>query len=200
MFNKIVAGVSLALALSATAHAGVYKMGENAVSLEIKGANIVGKSCFMVEKKERCLEANMKTEDFLKGLEERVELFKEATSNKDVLLKNIKLEAGKKDIEVIEDKASGKSFKMISLVEGNFMMPYDVELIKKGDFDMIVSVLMDHVEKMQGIVDLVKSGKLPSDFEVDENEYEKFEPVNSLFFELLKSYRDANSIQATPEA
>lgn len=171
---KVLLVVSMLTAMS-SAMANEYSFGEETYQLSFSKGAIKTSHCV---KKDQCFEAESEVKTLIETLEKSLTEYKAMLADPGKIESDAKSQANSATQDkIVEDKASGKKYIMISF-GNNFNLPLDSELIEKGDFSLVVAAIQANHDRYLSAIDMLKSGKAPAKFSTDD--YSKISPIASL--------------------
>ena len=164
--SLLAAGISLGVAFSAMA--GQYQYEDTRITINIKGDNITAESCALKDGKlveSQCSKSAASIKALSETLKKRVAESTELLDDPK-LLDKARAYAESKESEKFKDDASGKSYVMISLLDG-FNLPLDLDLASKNDYSLVKSALESHRDRYERALKVIESGKLPANITTD---------------------------------
>lgn len=177
MFKKYILGLFAPVIFSSSVFSNTinYVSEKNIVNASVTSELIkveicVDRLCKLV------LEDKIKVQDYLMS---KTEYFRDGLDDIDSLLKIAKKQYLDSGSSFIEDENSNKKYVMLSLLDGKFNLPVDVERFKNEDLSIVQDALESTLENYDAVLTAIKSETLP---EYDPEDFDVINLINNLFY------------------
>lgn len=166
--------VAAAVLASPQVLAAEYKYQDNVYDVKLTKNAVSVKHC---DDKNKCETSTAKIKELTERLTKRVAEYDKLLADKNKLADEVKKQAANSETHKATDPNTKIEYVMISLGD-HFNLPVPAKDLEAGKTDFVNVALASNKKRYQGVLALLKAGKLPDGFETDD--YGKISPYMEL--------------------